>query len=260
MNSPEIVHARNAPEWMLVPYVDDGYRIRHSVKDTVKSLFYFHGETLNVWSHLLGFLWFLSIIPTTLATLNKNDDATKLEYAAFACFISCGLFQMASSAVYHLFLCVNENVANILLIIDLAGIAAMIVGCLLIASILGMTDAPFVALFYLTLQLCLLSVALSKAVASQSLETYHTIVASSFALGVVQCCHMLRLQNSQCSQIFAPGVYETFLYYVVGFAFYKSRFPECIMPSVIKSHTIWHAFILLGGRSWTLTMLLMLNC
>lgn len=39
-------------------YVLSGYRFYRSTKDCLRSLFKLHNETLNIWSHLLGFIFF----------------------------------------------------------------------------------------------------------------------------------------------------------------------------------------------------------
>ena len=40
-------------------YIDTGYRVNHnSYESLIKSLFTWHNETINVWSHLLGVILF----------------------------------------------------------------------------------------------------------------------------------------------------------------------------------------------------------
>ena len=40
-------------------YIDTGYRVNHnSNKELIKSLFTWHNETVNVWSHLFGVILF----------------------------------------------------------------------------------------------------------------------------------------------------------------------------------------------------------
>ena len=40
-------------------YIDTGYRVNHnSYASLIKSLFTWHNETINVWSHLLGVILF----------------------------------------------------------------------------------------------------------------------------------------------------------------------------------------------------------
>ena len=41
------------------PFVLHGYRIHHSLKDCLSSMFTFHNETLNIWTHLVPFFAFL---------------------------------------------------------------------------------------------------------------------------------------------------------------------------------------------------------
>jgi adiponectin receptor len=40
-------------------YVLSGYRFYRNSKDCLRSLFSLHNETMNIWSHLLGFFFFL---------------------------------------------------------------------------------------------------------------------------------------------------------------------------------------------------------
>ena len=43
-------------------YIETGYRVNHnSCKSLVKSLFQWHNETVNVWSHLFGVILFAFI-------------------------------------------------------------------------------------------------------------------------------------------------------------------------------------------------------
>lgn len=39
-------------------YVLSGYRFYRNTKDCLKSMFKLHNETMNIWSHLLGFFFF----------------------------------------------------------------------------------------------------------------------------------------------------------------------------------------------------------
>ena len=40
----------------LHPFIVHGYRIHHNITDCFFSLFTFHNETLNIWSHLIPFI------------------------------------------------------------------------------------------------------------------------------------------------------------------------------------------------------------
>ncbi len=43
------------------PFIFNGYRIHHNLKDCVYSIFTFHNESLNIWTHLIPFIGFLFI-------------------------------------------------------------------------------------------------------------------------------------------------------------------------------------------------------
>jgi hypothetical protein len=43
-------------------FILDGYRIDYNTVDSLKSLFHLHNETMNIWTHILGFLLFLPFI------------------------------------------------------------------------------------------------------------------------------------------------------------------------------------------------------
>ncbi len=44
------------------PYIWSGYRTQLGHFDCLKSVFSFHNETLNIWTHLIGFLIFLALL------------------------------------------------------------------------------------------------------------------------------------------------------------------------------------------------------
>ncbi|KAM1093124.1 hypothetical protein ACFX2I_020232 [Malus domestica] len=54
-------------------YILDHYRCEWPLKDLLFSVFAFHNETLNIWTHLVGFFIFLGL---TLITLTDNDSLT----------------------------------------------------------------------------------------------------------------------------------------------------------------------------------------
>ncbi len=55
-------------------FIHRGYRIgyNYSIKSILRSLFEFHNESVNVWSHLLGMIFFGSVM--ILYTLNSGSN------------------------------------------------------------------------------------------------------------------------------------------------------------------------------------------
>ena len=48
--------------YLADPYIRRGYRVTKNPKDVIASLFELHNETVNVWLHLLGGIWFLALL------------------------------------------------------------------------------------------------------------------------------------------------------------------------------------------------------
>ena len=65
-DKPFIGSVEEADSWMIRPHIQRGYRIGFtSYKQVMKSLFMWHNETSNTWSHLLGafvFIWFFMYV------------------------------------------------------------------------------------------------------------------------------------------------------------------------------------------------------
>ncbi|KAI5079951.1 hypothetical protein GOP47_0005430 [Adiantum capillus-veneris] len=134
------------------------YRAEFSLSQALSSLFRWHNETLNVWTHLLGFLFFLVLtlfavyelghLPSfsrcaqglglnmsehcLLETIKRDvgkmmrpsmDRATRWP---FFVFMGGSMFCLLASTVCHLFTCHSQSLALFLMRVDYAGIATMI--------------------------------------------------------------------------------------------------------------------------------------
>lgn len=53
------------------PFILNGYRIHHEIKDCFLSVFKLHNETLNIWTHMLPFIGFIVLL-TYLFISNIN--------------------------------------------------------------------------------------------------------------------------------------------------------------------------------------------
>lgn len=59
-------------------FIRRGYRIGYhrSIKSILRSLFEFHNESINVWSHLLGMFFFGSLIFYTLYQISNIKEVS----------------------------------------------------------------------------------------------------------------------------------------------------------------------------------------
>jgi adiponectin receptor len=54
------------------PFILNGYRIHHEIKDCFLSVFKLHNETLNIWTHMLPFIGFLILLTYLFISEYKN--------------------------------------------------------------------------------------------------------------------------------------------------------------------------------------------
>ncbi|KAJ9548700.1 hypothetical protein OSB04_021243 [Centaurea solstitialis] len=137
-------------------YILNYYRANWSLQQAFISLFLCHNETLNVWTHLIGFLGFLLL---TIANLTQwyqvadflqvskwvfgsdhsssvthqlvspyVDTPILIEAARWPLFVFLGgsMFCLASSSLCHLFSCHTQRLSRLLSQLDYTGIAIMI--------------------------------------------------------------------------------------------------------------------------------------
>ncbi len=109
------------------PYIRSGYRHRLSALACLLSTFSLHNETVNIWTHLLGFVFFagllvrdlLLVLPSHLQLLEKMALADLLVLVGvLVCYQAC----MILSSLFHTFTCHSQRVSERCLSLDLVGI------------------------------------------------------------------------------------------------------------------------------------------
>jgi adiponectin receptor len=111
-------------------YVCGRYRrISGSYRESLRSLFYLHNQTGNIYTHLIGALMFFSyafnvyeLITTRYATADVYD------LLAFGVFISSAVICFGFSATFHAFGNHSSRVYHTWLLLDLYGIFVLIAG------------------------------------------------------------------------------------------------------------------------------------
>eukprot|EP00250_Pteridium_aquilinum_P010151 c19181_g1_i1 orf=25-549(-) len=93
------------------------YRADFSISQALSSLFKLHNETLNIWTHLLGFLLFLVLtvftayelghLPTFSRCVQGGMEHNNTEHCLLVCFSFCHQICMTS-----IFFSLYENLRN----------------------------------------------------------------------------------------------------------------------------------------------------
>ena len=116
-----------APHYVRYDFVLTGYRYNYSPWQGLLGLFELHFETINIWTHLLGALYFLNQYPR-MAQLLASTNAGTLDRLYYNGFWGCCVFQMVSSTVYHTWRSMGPEWERGLLFVDILGVAAQIIG------------------------------------------------------------------------------------------------------------------------------------
>ena len=94
------------------PFILTGYRDRTSVIGCLKSVLLLHNETINIWSHFLGFLFFVGLFCQDILWLIPQDisGVTSSDFVVLCTLIIC--YQV--SQAYH----IQGNFTGYLLLIS----------------------------------------------------------------------------------------------------------------------------------------------
>lgn len=96
--------ARAVHSWLVYnEYILHGYRVHfHSYPQLLRSVFRWHNETTNIWSHLLGVLVFLGLI-VYFAVVYKPFDITNSQVGALQASDDPALFsQILKTGIYNI--------------------------------------------------------------------------------------------------------------------------------------------------------------
>lgn len=140
-------------------FILSGYRqSRASYAHALRSLFYLHNESVNIWSHLLGALTAVaSAVYAWSAVQPRYESATRADVLAFACFFGGAVLCLGMSATFHLLIAHSEAVMKWGNKLDYTGIVALIVGSYVPAIYYGFFCKPNLVVVYLSLVSVLLS-------------------------------------------------------------------------------------------------------
>ncbi|XP_063051844.1 progestin and adipoQ receptor family member 3a [Engraulis encrasicolus] len=245
------------------PYITDGYRAYLTSRLCIKSLFIVSNESVNIWSHLLGFVLFLVLALHDMTTLLPAANASREDYVIHTISLFCFQVCMLCSVGFHLFCCHrSEKTSRRWMALDYAGISIGILGCYVpgvfyafycnnywrqvyLVAVLAMTLAVFLAQIH--------PLYLSK----QWQRIRSAIFFSVAGYGLVPTMHWVWVSggiNSDVVQAFVPRVLVMYVIAAAAFLFYVSKVPERYFPGQLNyvgaSHQLWHLLVVLMFYWW----------
>ncbi|XP_065051207.1 progestin and adipoQ receptor family member 3-like isoform X2 [Rhopilema esculentum] len=248
---------KNLPKFLQQnSYIVKGYRVELSNTDCFKSILMWTNESINIWTHLIGGLWFLLMIiydniytiPGIDGTIQDNLVVTTINI----CFAAC----MLLSAGFHTFCCHSALSYKRWLALDLAGISMSLVGMYISSLFYGFYCNWRCQYFYTGLVSAFLIICTYLHTKEQFLAPHwakkRIILYSCLVLfGVIPATHWYFLMggwSSSVVRLFMPKLMVMYALGCSGLVVYVSKLPERIFPGWFDyigcSHQWWHLLVL----------------
>ena len=154
-------------EWQRdTPLILSGYRPQSgSYAQSAASLFYLHNETINVYTHGLGALFFLILgVVIYFALEDKYTTTRNGDIGAFGCFFLGALLCLPMSSTFHLIMNHSPEVNRFGNKLDYLGIVCLIAGSFASNVYYGFYCDPVLQNLYWTM--------VSKSIGQTSVLTY----------------------------------------------------------------------------------------
>ncbi|XP_062054600.1 progestin and adipoQ receptor family member 3 isoform X2 [Lepus europaeus] len=223
------------------PYITDGYRAYLPSRLCIKSLFILSNETVNIWSHLLGFFLFFTLGIYDMTSVLPSASASREDFVICSICLFCFQVCMLCSVGYHLFSCHrSEKTCRRWMALDYAGISIGILGCYVSGVFYAFYCNNYWRQVYLITVLAMILAVFFAQIhpnyLTQQWQRLRSIIFCSVSgYGVIPTLHWVWLNGgigAPIVQDFAPRVLVMYMIALLAFLFYISKVPERYFPGV----------------------------
>ncbi|GMT23916.1 hypothetical protein PFISCL1PPCAC_15213, partial [Pristionchus fissidentatus] len=230
------------------------------------SMFHWTNETINIWSHLLGFIYFTYCqIDRNLYSL-PSIGASSTDHIVISLSLFGAQMCMFLSATFHIFGCQSSQSRQKYLQLDLFGISAGILSMYITGIYTSFFCFENHLRNYLAVLLCLFLItgivpfrkdSLDSKVIGSRIGWVHIIYTTVILFGLCPIVHWVILHGGFGNPHVVEWIPSVLIVYSLtgaAFFFYVSMFPERIRPGQFDlvgcSHQWWHLLILAAMVSW----------
>ena len=232
------------PIWTKNRYIVSGYRKSNSNKlGCIISIFKIHNETINIWTHFIGLLYFLNNL-----ILNVNENTALVLYE-IVCVICFGI-----STIYHTYMPYSQQNYMLLLKLDLISIILNIVTSNILIYHYWFWCYDYIKKIYYIISLLYLGVGFVILLNVDIIKQYNYILAyySLYNLGIViSYYHINIISHGNVNEIIKYNFIKPLQYFGIGFIIYTTKMPERIISQYFdiygSSHQLWHIFSFMGS-------------
>ena len=251
------------------PFIRSGYRGRLNLPSCLLSTLSFHNETINIWTHLLGFIFFLVLLVrdvVVLPSLTSVAEITLADLLVLVGMLVCYQACMILSSLFHTFTCHSKTVSERCLSLDLIGITLALLATYLSGIYFAFGCHAWWRDFYLYTVGGIFALAAGAQLHPRfSQENYAPFRIGLFVLwaayGIIPTLHWVWLHsggndgaNSPIVSLMLPRIAVMYALCGIGFLFYITKLPERAVPGLVDiighSHQWWHIFIFLALLFW----------
>jgi predicted membrane channel-forming protein YqfA (hemolysin III family) len=244
------------------PFIRSGYRGNMSMLSCIRSTLALHNETVNIWTHLLGFVVFLALLVKDFVVIPLYDFISFADLCVLAGVLFCYQACMFLSSLFHTFTCHSQHVSEKCLSLDLAGITLALLASYLSGIYYAFWCHPETRDFYLLTVGGIFVIAAGFQLSPKfSKDEYAHLRIGLFTIwgiyGFIPTIHWIWLHGGFAHgmvPVMLPRIFVMYGLCGMAFVFYISKFPERILPGFVDyighSHNIWHVLIFAALLFW----------
>ncbi|KAK6464622.1 hemolysin-III related-domain-containing protein [Scheffersomyces coipomensis] len=228
------VHYYELPlSWRENKYIIYGYRFSLDHKYLLSSIFHFHNETMNIWSHLIGLfvmLYFVFIhFPQSDVFQTNSFQDNVIVYLFLAAAVKC----LVSSVIWHTYTgCAHLDTRSTCACVDYSGITVLITCSIIAVEYCALYNYPKLLVTYMTFS-CISGVGgllFNWSPYFDRPECRSVRIAFFVGLAILGASSMLCkwFYDGVLSvfYFFSPVFYKSLVWYWFGVIFYGGLIPE----------------------------------
>ncbi|XP_067009205.2 progestin and adipoQ receptor family member 3 [Anabrus simplex] len=252
--SVPLLRWEDAPEHTKFnPGIRTGYRGHMCTRLCLESVFHWTNETMNVWTHVFGFMLGFGLMVHDLCQMNQHVPV--LDQTMLVGVLVSAQVSMFLSCVYHTLMCRSDEDHQFFLRLDLLGVSLLLLSLYMSAIYYGFWCDQEWLLFYVVSVLLFCAVVLI--VQLPQLHFSHPVKTTAFLLwtlyGLVPIWHQTVRYggwDTNIVRVFLPRMLGLYGISGLAFFFYVSMVPERLFPGRVdyigSSHQIWHLLVVLA--------------
>ena len=242
--------------WRINPHITRGYRFCESTVECVTSVFSVTNESVNIWSHALGFCFVLLLAFYYFPNSLNYNLASNLDIFFVALFFIAACKCLVCSCMWHTMNSIaDQTLMERFACVDYTGISLLIAASIMTTEHAAFICEPTSRWIYVT--------ATAVLGISGTIIPWHpffnredmawarvVFYISLGATGFVPAIELNITRGAVWAYYFYAPITMSIIVYIVGAVVYAMRIPEKFLPGWFDyfggSHNIWH-FAVLGG-------------